>query len=127
MGACPGESASRTCEMHRPNGRCNMRGSGWRPRHFSQKPSWRKEQDFFGQRLAPKFGISRLPETGPAKTTRRIGRANAGFSRKVSGIRDWGNCVVVDAIRYEPVSMPNSLLTGKLTGNYVEFACLMRF
>jgi hypothetical protein len=29
-----------------------------------------------------------------AKITRRIDRANAGFSRKVSVIRDWGNCLV---------------------------------
>ena len=29
-----------------------------------------------------------------AKITRRIGRANAGFSRKVSVTRDPGNCVV---------------------------------
>ena len=35
---------------------------------------------------------------------RRIDRANAGFSRKVSGIRDWANCVVADAVAVEPVS-----------------------
>jgi hypothetical protein len=35
---------------------------------------------------------------------RRIDRANAGFSRKVSGIRDWANCVVADAVAFEPVS-----------------------
>jgi hypothetical protein len=29
-----------------------------------------------------------------AKNMRRIDRANAGFSRKVSGIRDWANCMV---------------------------------
>src|SRR6478672_9807849 len=64
---------------------------------------------------APGTGFFR-PETGPrtrhippagrrtAKTTRRIGRANAGFSRKVSGIRDWGNCVVAHVVQVEPVS-----------------------
>ena len=41
-----------------------------------------------------------------AQINRRIGRANAGFSRKVSVIRDSGNCVVVDAVTYEPVSTP---------------------
>jgi hypothetical protein len=52
--------------------------------------------------------IRRIPPAGDptAKTTRRICRANAGFSRKVSGIRDWGNCVVADAVRVEPVSTP---------------------
>ncbi len=58
---------------------------------------------------------------------RRIDRANAGFSRKVSGIRDWANCVVADAVQVEPVSTLNSLLTGKLTGNFVKIASLMRF
>ena len=28
-------------------------------------------------------------------------------------------CVVADAVAIEPVSAPNSLLTGKLTGNYL--------
>jgi len=89
--------------MRRSNGRCNMRDSGSRPRH-SQKGI-----------IAPGTGCFR-PETGhpnrhippdrdrTAKTTRRIGRANAGFSRKVSGIRDWANCVVADAVAFEPVS-----------------------
>jgi hypothetical protein len=30
------------------------------------------------------------------------------------------NSVVVDAARIEPVSISNSLLTGKLTGNFAE-------
>jgi hypothetical protein len=59
--------------------------------------------------IAPGTGFFR-PETGPqirhippardrtTKTTRRIGRANAGFSRKVSVIRDSENCVVADAV-----------------------------
>jgi hypothetical protein len=105
--------------MRRPNGRCNTQGSGWRRKHFLHLPTLRQEQDFSGLRPGPQFGISRLPETD-SKTTRRIGRANAGFSRKVSGISDSQNCVVADAVRYEPVSTPNSLLTGKRTGNLPE-------
>jgi len=62
-----------------------------------------------------------------AKNMRRIDRANAGFSRKVSGIRDWANCVVVDAVDLEPLQHPNSLLTGKRTGNFIESACRVRF
>ena len=34
-----------------------------------------------------------------SKIRRRTGRANAGCSRKVSVIRDSGNCVVADAVR----------------------------
>jgi len=30
------------------------------------------------------------------------------------------DCVADDAVHYEPVSAPNSLLTGKLTGNFAE-------
>ena len=41
--------------------------------------------------------IRHIPPAGDrlAKITRRIGRANAAFSRKVSVIRDLGDCVVV--------------------------------
>ena len=52
-----------------------------------------------------------------SKTVRRIGRANAAYSRKVSVIRNSADCVVADAVTYEPVSTANSLLTGKKTGN----------
>jgi hypothetical protein len=34
---------------------------------------------------------------------------------------------VADAVQVEPVSASDSLLTGKLTGNYVEFARLVQF
>src|SRR5262245_57895261 len=55
---------------------------------------------------------SHIPPAGDPKANirRRKGRANAGFSRKVSVIRDWGNCVVADAVGFEPVS---SLQFGK--------------
>ena len=33
-------------------------------------------------------------------------------------------CVVADAVSIEPVSYPNSLLTGKFTGNFVEGGAL---
>jgi hypothetical protein len=32
-----------------------------------------------------------------------------------------------DAVICEPVSAPNSLLTGKLTGNFAEFGPPLRF
>jgi len=35
--------------------------------------------------------------------------------------------VVVDALQIEPVSNSNSLLTGKLTGNFVDSGPLARF
>ena len=31
-----------------------------------------------------------------------------------------GECVVANAVAIEPVSAPNSLLTGKLTGNFAK-------
>jgi hypothetical protein len=68
MGACPVESASQICEMRRPNGPCNTRGSGSRRKHFAQYALRRQEQNFFGQRPGPEFGISRLPETGQRKS-----------------------------------------------------------
>src|SRR6478609_2837722 len=48
-----------------------------------------------------------------AKIIRRAGPANAACSHKVSVIRDSGDCLVADAVRVEPVSNENSLLTGK--------------
>jgi hypothetical protein len=39
-----------------------------------------------------------------AKITRRIGRANAACSHKVSVSGDLGGCVVADAVHVEPVS-----------------------
>ena len=38
-----------------------------------------------------------------------------------------GECVVVDAVAIEPVSAPNFLLTGKLTGNSAESGLARRF
>jgi hypothetical protein len=37
---------------------------------------------------------------------------------------DW---LADDAVNYEPVSAPNSLLTGKLTGNFAESDPSLRF
>ena len=50
--------------------------------------------EFFRSETGPR--IRHVPPTGEqiAKITRRIGRATAGFSRKVSVIRDSRNCVV---------------------------------
>src|SRR5258706_7865708 len=42
----------------------------------------------------------------------------AGYLSETGKHRFASNCVVVDAARIEPVSISNSLLTGKLTGNF---------
>ena len=54
--------------------------------------------------------IRHIPPAGDriAKITRRIGRANAGLSRKVSVIRDSGNCVV------GPGEVPTSRIANHL-------------
>src|SRR5262249_52314274 len=41
-----------------------------------------------------------------SKNEGRTGRDNVACSRKVSAIRDPGDCVVADAVQYEPVSSP---------------------
>ena len=38
-----------------------------------------------------------------------------------------GECVVVEAFQIKPVSTANSLLTGKLTGNFAESGQPLRF
>ena len=50
----------------------------------------------------------------------RVGkrRANAGFSRKVSVIRDSGNCVVADAVAVEPVSASKFPDMRESAGNF---------
>ena len=50
-----------------------------------------------------------------------MGRANAGFSRKVSGIRDWGNCVVADAVQVEPVSTPQFPANREINREFFNF------
>src|SRR5215470_5849235 len=53
--------------------------------------------------------------------SRKLTRAGHGSQRP--------DCVADDAVTYEPVSAANSLLTGKLTGNFAksghpsEFSC----
>ena len=91
------------CEMRRPNGPCNTRGSGSRRNRFPQYALRHQEQERI---TAPGTEFFR-PETRrrirhilPArdqilKITYRIGRANAAYSSKVSVIRDSRNCVVV--------------------------------
>src|SRR5205807_8411798 len=56
-------------------------------------------------------------DRGTLKIGGKIPAETASFrSRTVFGVReDW---MVVCAVRYEPVSGGNSLLTGKLTGNF---------
>src|SRR6185436_10638675 len=74
--------------------------------------------EFFRPETKPKFRPVPPARDRVSKIVCRTGRANAAFSRKVSGNRDSGNCVVADAVQCEPVSTHNSLLTGKRTGNF---------
>jgi hypothetical protein len=53
----------------------------------------------------------------------------AGYVADTRNSRLASNCVVVDAAPIEPVSTANSLLTGKLTGNFAKslpFAVILR-
>src|SRR5260370_3133544 len=43
---------------------------------------------------------------------------NRGYSAKDRKSQVAQDCVVLDAVRCEPVSNPNSLITGKITGNF---------
>jgi hypothetical protein len=83
--------------------------------------------EFFEPETKPKFWPVSPARDQIPKITCRTGRANAACSRKGSVIRDLGNCVVVDAVHIEPVSTPESLLTGKRTGNFVKFVRAVRF
>jgi hypothetical protein len=76
------------------------------PNETARPQNRRHPPEFFRSETGPR--IRHVPPAGEqiAKITRRIGRASAGFSRKVSVIRDQGNCVVADAVPYEPVSIP---------------------
>src|SRR5262249_18332993 len=61
-----------------------------------------------------------------AKITPRTGRANAGFSRKVSMIRDWGNCVVADAVVLEPVSASKFPANREINREFRRIGVLVR-
>jgi hypothetical protein len=74
--------------------------------------------EFFRPETKPKFRVVSPARDQISKIVRRTGRVNAACSHKVSVIRDSGDCVVADAVLVEPVSNENSLLTGKLTGNF---------
>ena len=65
-----------------------------------------------------------LPRDRLAHIKRHTTPANAAFSREVSESAKFRECVVVCAARYEPVSTCNSLLSGKLTGNFTIFGSL---
>jgi hypothetical protein len=51
----------------------------------------------------------------------------AGYSSETGKHRFASDCVVVDAPQIEPVSNSNSLLTGKLTGNFADSGVWLRF
>src|SRR5262249_13183336 len=54
----------------------------------------------------------------------RVGEAGRSLTPAASSSRD---CVADDAVSCEPVSAPNSLLTGKLTGNFANSGPQQRF
>ena len=60
--------------------------------------------EFFRPETKPKIRPVSPARDQISKIVRRTGRANAAFSRKVSVIRDSGDCVVADAVQVEPVS-----------------------
>src|SRR6266478_2871299 len=62
----------------------------------------------------------------------RLGSGGVGAVLRRSHVSGWRpDCVADDAVNCEPVSAPNSLLTGKITGNFAEsgypprFSCLI--
>jgi hypothetical protein len=61
--------------------------------------------EFLRPETNPKFRVVSPARDQISKIRRRKGRANAGCSRKVSVIRDSGNCVVAHAVKVEPVSI----------------------
>src|SRR5215813_11013273 len=70
---------------------------------------------------------ARQPNNNPclyrahARASRGRWTATRGIGVALSAIRDPGDRVVAHAVLVEPVSNENSLLTGKLTGNFVKF------
>ena len=64
--------------------------------------------------------------------TRRVGDDGSGSARQMSASvfhpsSERPDCVADDAVNCEPVSASNSLLTGKLTGNFAESDPPLRF
>src|SRR5262249_30235020 len=58
------------------------------------------------------------------KSRPRVGEAGRSLTPTASSSRD---CVADDAVSCELVSTPNSLLTGKLTGNFANSGPQQRF
>ena len=121
-GACPVASASQICEMPRPHGPCNTRGSGSRRKALSSIGITAPGIEFFRPETGPR--IRHIPPAGDqiTKIARRRGRANAGLSRTVSVIRDSGTAWWRTQSKSNPSPPPNSLLTGKSTGNFAKNA-----
>ena len=65
--------------------------------------------------------LRRASVCSPATVTTRQ-RASALLAKPMNGINapQRPDCVADDAVSCEPVSAPNSLLTGKLTGNFAK-------
>ena len=76
------------------------------------------ETGFCGQRQTAEIvtqpQVSRLWRSRKARAPRQSGAICEEPRKSPMG----GECVVVDAVAIEPVSSPNSLLTGKGTGNF---------
>jgi hypothetical protein len=63
----------------------------------------------------------------PFAIDQEASRAAESHHRALTKHRFASDCVVVDALQIEPVSTSNSLLTGKLTGNFADSGALQRF
>jgi hypothetical protein len=90
-------------------------------------PALRQEQDFSGLRPGPEFGISRLPETGQLKPRVEKAAPTRAFLVKSRDQRFGELCGGGRSRSRTCLRWQNSLLTGKITGNFVESACLVRF
>ena len=91
------------CAISPLNGPANTRDLAW-PHKISGFKARAPGPEFFRPETKPKFRPVSPARDQISKIVRRTGRANAAHSRKVSVIRDLGDCVVADAVQVEPVS-----------------------
>ena len=108
---------SRPCAIPPLNGPANTKDLAWPHKISDFRGGLRRDQNFSGQRLSPNFDLSRLPETKYRKScveqaalTRPV-RAKSLLS-EIPGTAWWRT---QSESNLSP--LPNSLLTGKITGN----------
>ena len=103
------------------NAACEKHNNPGLPIRFWASKPCRRERNFLLQRREAKIGLERPRASLETKTAEQYLRKSPQ-KRPVSnrGRFPWfrGVWMVGGAVRYEPVSARNSLLTGKLTGNF---------